>query len=102
MSRHKAIRRMIERAIESCGSSSDMREVRNRLEDAARAARRAESKENASNPAPQQQWAFDIGTSSMRNLTRPQMNDALAGIEQMIKKEQASLSDSEPKGVITG
>lgn len=102
MSRHKAIRRMIERVIESCGSSSDMREVRSRLEDAARATRRAESKEESSGAASQQRWVFDIGTSSMRNLTRPQMNDALVGIEQMIKKERASLSDSEPKDIITG
>jgi hypothetical protein len=100
MNKSKSIRRMIEQAIESCGGGSEMREVRARLEEAARAARRAESRERTSTSPPAQQWAFDIGTSSLRSLTRGQMERALGRLERMIGQEKKSLGGGGPRDII--
>lgn len=101
---NKSISKMIERMIESCPGSG-YRQVRERLEEAARAARRAESKSeerSKSDETPYQRWFFDSKTGSMRNLTREQMDGALARIEDMIRDEKTNSLKNEPKGLITG
>jgi hypothetical protein len=90
MNKHRSVKKMIERAIESC-DGSEFREVREMLSDALRAVKRSESRSESKPPEPVQQWKFDIATSSMKNLTRSQMKDALGRIESMIEGEKKRL-----------
>lgn len=101
---NKSISRTIEKLIESCPGNG-FRQVREKLEEAARAARRAESKSEEradQRETPFQKWVFDSKTGSMRNLTRDQMNGALARIEGMIRDEKGKVSDKESDGLIMG
>lgn len=82
-----------------------LRQVREKLEEAARAAKRAESKsEDKANRQETvfQKWVFDSKTGSMRNLTREQMNGALSRIEGMIRNEKERMSDEGSDGLIMG
>lgn len=99
MKKHEEVRRLIGTALEAC-SGFDFREVRDRLEDAMAAARRAESRAEA--PSPRKKWEGSAASSQIKNLTADQMTKLLGRIEDMIDEEMDKTKDDGPEELISG
>lgn len=87
MSKYRSVKKNIERLMGEC-FGPEFREARAHLEAAARAVSRAESKSESRDKVATQGWVFDTKTSSMRNLSARQVDDAIERIEGMIESEK--------------
>lgn len=99
MRKHEDVRRLIGTALDAC-SGFEFREVRDRLEDAMAAAKRAESR--AGSTTPRKRWEDSTASSPMKNLNGFQMSNVLGKIEDMIDEEMEKTKVEGPEGLING
>lgn len=87
MVKNRNLKRLIEDAIDKCGSIK-MQSAKSHLLRALKEISEVEKKEERTkSPTQAQQWKFDIATGRLMNMSREQMNNALGNIEKMIEEE---------------